>query len=179
MTQDLNNRLIAAITRGVEVRSRAYASIGLEDEQLLGPPASIEDINLLEKMCGHALPPSYRAFLCLHNGWRMVDGVSDLLPVQEMLTGPTAKKVRKWQACMAEEGETALAEGLVVGFGTTAPVCYVLDFSRVDSDGECKVIRCEKIDFFEYDSFIQWLEESALEYEEAVNFSEDDDDELS
>ena len=171
MTQNLKNRLIEAITRGVQVRSQVYASIKLEDKQLLGPPTSIEDIDLLEKTCGHKLPPSYRAFLGLHNGWRMVDGATDLLSVQEMLVEPIAEEIREWQTFMAEEGETALAEGLVVGFGTIAPSSIVLDFSHVDNNGECKVIDCDKIEFFEYDSFIQWLEDAIIEYEEILNHS--------
>jgi len=168
MTQDLHNRLITAITRGVQVRSQAYISSGIEDEQSLGPPTSIEDIDLLEKACGHKLPPSYRAFLELHNGWRMINGVSDLLSVQEMLTGPTAAKIREWQTFMAQEGEAALAEGLVVGFGTIAPVRIVLDFSHIDDANECKLIHSDKIDYFEYDSFIQWLEDTIIEYEEIL-----------
>jgi hypothetical protein len=166
MSQELNDRLEAAVMRGMRARSRFYASIELEDEQSLGPPASADDIRRLEKACGHALPPSYRSFLALHDGWFMVDGGCDLLPVAQLLSGPSVEKIRKWQASMAKEGETALASGLVIGFSAISQKRVVLDFSRQDGDGECGIVQWDSDERIEYESFIGWLEASAQEFEE-------------
>lgn len=40
-----------------------------ENGSILYPPATEKDINMFEKGCGKAFPPSYREFLLLHNGW--------------------------------------------------------------------------------------------------------------
>ena len=71
MESELTMRVSAAVKAGVEARSKFYAADeDIEDKQQLGPPASEEQIAKLEQKIGIALPPSYRAFLTIHNGWR-------------------------------------------------------------------------------------------------------------
>lgn len=168
MSPDLVKRVQEAIVRGVPARSRFYASINLDDEQSLGSPASPQDVEKLEKKCGNALPPSYKAFLVLHDGWIMVDGGCDLLRVGEMLSGPLAEKISKWQASMAKEGHAALAAGLVIGFSAISQKRIVLDLGRVDAAGENRLIQWDSDEFSEYESFIKWLEDTAREFEELV-----------
>src|ERR1700728_3429640 len=49
------------------------------------PPASEDEILKAEKRLGVQLPPSYRSFLLISNGWRPFDYfVECLLPVQEI-----------------------------------------------------------------------------------------------
>ena len=49
------------------------------------PPASEEEILKTEARLGLTLPPSYRSFLSISNGWRLFDTlVERLLPVQEI-----------------------------------------------------------------------------------------------
>jgi hypothetical protein len=169
MSQELNDRLEGAVTRGMSARSRFYASIELEDEQSLGPPASAEDIRRLEEACRHELPPSYRSFLAKHDGWSMIDGGCDLLPVAELLSGATAERIGRWQASMAKEGETALASGLVIGYSAISQKRVVLDFSHQDSDGECSVVQWDSDERIEYQSFIGWLEATAQEFDDLAN----------
>jgi hypothetical protein len=54
-----------------------------EGTQQLGPPASSKQIAKLVDILGAPLPPSYRAFLELHNGWRDFDGGAKLLSVED------------------------------------------------------------------------------------------------
>lgn len=48
-----------------------------------GKPCSPKQIAQLEKSLGRPLPPSYRAFLELHNGWAEFSGESKLLAVED------------------------------------------------------------------------------------------------
>jgi hypothetical protein len=177
MSSDLIKRVQEAVARGVRARSRFYASIDLEDEQSLGPPASLQDIEKLEKKCGNALPPSYRTFLVLHDGWIMVDGGCDLLRAGEMISGPVAEKTRKWQASMVKEGQAALASGLVVGFSAISQKRIVLDFGQLDAAGEGRLIQWDSDEFSEYESFIKWLEDTAQEFEELAESPNNSGDE--
>lgn len=50
-----------------------------------GPPATESEIRAAETRLGVTLPPSYRSFLSISNGWRIFNGfVEQLLPVQEI-----------------------------------------------------------------------------------------------
>lgn len=173
MSTGIIKRVQDAVRRGVQARSRFYASIDLADEQYLGAPASPQEIAMLEQFFGKSLPPSYRAFLALHDGWRMIDGGCDLLRICEMTSGPIVEKVRKWQAAMAKEGQTALAAGLVIGFSPISQKRIVMDFGQVDAEGESRIIQWDADELSEYDSFIKWLEDSAQEFEDLVESPED------
>src|SRR6476469_5995250 len=56
---DLRRRLMQA--RGKDPRDKS--------RYLMNPPATDADIDTEERRTGFAYPPSYRAFLKLHNGW--------------------------------------------------------------------------------------------------------------
>lgn len=62
-----------------------YDRLAFDEEQPheLGPPASPKQIAKLEGILGKSLPPSYRAFLELHNGWSDFDGSAKLLAVED------------------------------------------------------------------------------------------------
>lgn len=168
MSQDLVKRLIDATDRGTRARACFYASIELEDEQSLGPPAQDGEAALLEQKWGRALPPSYMEFLKLHNGWVMVDGGCDLLSVEQMLAGATADKIQRWQASMLKSGEPSLAAGLVIGFSAISQKRIILDPSVTRDDGEYRLIQWDSDEFIEYESFVGWLEASAQEFEEVA-----------
>jgi hypothetical protein len=176
MMQTLSERVRVSVSRGVNERTRFYASIDLEDEQVLGPSASTDSINLLEESSGgKRLPPSYRCFLALHDGWAMVDGGCDLLSIKQMLSGPVAERVRKWQAAMLKEGQAALASGLVIGYSAISQKRIVLDLARRDEDNECVLIQWDSDEWIEYPSFIGWLEATAREFGELADSPADPD----
>src|SRR3954453_21247224 len=62
-----------------------YDRLAFDEERPheLGPPASPKQIAKLEGILGKSLPPSYRAFLELHNGWSHFDGGAKLLAVED------------------------------------------------------------------------------------------------
>lgn len=163
--EDLLRRVENAVIRGFRARSKFYLSMDLEDEQTLGPPASEQRIRLLEERLSLPLPPSYRAFLSLHDGWRMVAAETDLLSIDEMLAGPYAEKVRRWQEQAAKWGDEPGGSGLVIGFSMISQSRIILDPARADATGEWMLVEKYKDEEVEYRSFVEWLEKSAVDFE--------------
>lgn len=175
-TASLYERIERAVVRGRTARSRFYASIELDDEQAIGGPADEKSLMQLQRLCGRALPPSYWTFLRLHDGWSMVDGGCDLLSVGQLLSPNMQDRVRRWQDAMAQEGQDALAEGLVIGWSFISQKRIVLDLGAPDPSGECRLIQWDADEFLEYDDFLSWLEESAQEFEEISGLSSGHED---
>ena len=55
------------------------------------PPTPPKDIDAAEKRLGFEFPPSYRAFLHLHNGWKQIQGDTWIAGV----SGPAYSKIHK------------------------------------------------------------------------------------
>jgi hypothetical protein len=60
-----------------------YDDISLMRDSLRYPPASEMDIQLVESRLGVRLPPSYREFLSISNGW-LIENNPSLLPVEKV-----------------------------------------------------------------------------------------------
>ena len=171
-------RVANAVTRDLEARAAFYISMGIKDAQSLGSPAGPELIQRLEAQVGHSLPPSYKAFLRLHNGWRMVDAETDLLSVEEMLGGTRAAKIKDWQLEAGKWGDQVAANGLVIGHSDISQSRILLDPSTTSADGEWRLLERYKDEEVEYGSFLDWLEQSVSDYEEIADpeLSADDED---
>ena len=176
---DVRSRLRAAIESGRRARTDFYKTLDLEDEQRLGPPASESQIQSLELKVARMLPPSYRAFLALHNGWRMVDASTDLLEIDELVSGDRAARIAAWQEQERRYGELRFADGLVIGHSTIGQARIILDPSEVDDDGEWAVIAVDKDSEENYRSFLEWLEQSAVDYRELADEDEADSEGLN
>src|ERR1700730_9134301 len=113
---EVNSRVSRAVIEGREARSAYYRVIGLQDEQWLGPPASETQLARLEERLSRRLPPSYRSFLLLHNGWRMFSGTMDLLTIEEIIEGPRRDKIKRWQRDRMEAGDLVASNALVIGW---------------------------------------------------------------
>jgi len=163
---ELNARIANAVSAGVRARAQFYEAIDLPNEQELGPPASEEQIARIEQQIGKPLPPSYRAFLSLFNGWRMVDGETDLLSVEEMLGGRRADRIRDWQRNAAKWGDEVGGHGFVIGFSDISQSRIILDPRRVGANNEWRLFENYKDEEEEYDSFLDWLEQSVDDYQE-------------
>jgi hypothetical protein len=169
-------RIVNAITEGVRARGQFYHAIDLPDDQKLGPPASEASIAQLEQHVGRSLPPSYRAFLTVHDGWRMVDAETDLLSIEEMLGGRRAEKIRQWQQDAAKWGDEIGGQGLVIGFSDVSQSRIILDPRRINEDDEWRLFENYKDEEQEYDSFLEWLEQSVEDYQDlAVDPNVDQD----
>src|SRR3954462_9242611 len=84
---------------------RQYYEIDTQLKQQLAPPASETEISEFEETIGFALPPSYRAFLLLHNGWTRWEGDIHILSLGQMKEGPYAEWIGKWKKEAEESGD--------------------------------------------------------------------------
>lgn len=174
--EDLQGRIQRAIEEGRQLRAAWYAKEGLDDLQELGPPASEESIKALEAKLDANLPPSYRIFLRLHDGWRMAGAAIDLLSVGDMIAGPRAERIRRWQEAEGEAGDDVAANGLVIAEGAVVPTKLILDPSTVDASGEWLLVRNHKGPEETYDSFVAWLEDSVEMYRDLLSDEPLDDE---
>ena len=182
MGNDLVVRIKLAVMQGMAERKNYFEAIGLPDEQMLGRPAAESDLVTLETRLGRSLPPSYRTFLGLFDGWKMIDGGVDLLPVQDLLGGVNHINIESWRQQMKVTGEDVAARSLVIGISGITPTKYLLDPEVVDEDGEWRLVQHHKIEEAEFPTFLVWLEESVDEYRKLARMTrdgtidEDDDD---
>jgi hypothetical protein len=176
MSKELEAQIRRAVDMGRAARSAYYAAIELDDEQHLGPPASDDQLAELEALLEKPLPPSYRTFLKLYDGWRMAAGDIDLLSVGEMLRGPRAEKIRKWQADAAKAGNHVAAEGLVIGFGEATSIKLLLNPNITDDDGEWQMVGDDNGPEWVKPSFLDWLEGTVEEFRELAQEEIEGDD---
>lgn len=168
MSSALIERIQNAVNEGRKIRSAYYAMIDLPDEQQLGPPASETDLVGLETWLGKPLPPSYRAFLSLHNGWRQVDGAMDLLSTEEIIKGPRHKIIQAWQAQLKKIGDFVAANSIVIGLSEVTATKLLLDPNRTNPQGEWTVVQHHNYEENNYPSFLVWLESSIDEFRQLI-----------
>ena len=162
-------RLRAAVERGRVARHRYFESIALPDEQLQGPAATEAQVEALELTLKRRLPQSYRCFLLIYGQWRMVDGGVDLLPIDELLRGPTCERHKLWQVKEAAAGDPVAGRALIIGASSVTATKYLLDPATQRVDGEWPLIQYHHGVEAEIPSFIEWLEQSVSEYEELAS----------
>jgi SMI1 / KNR4 family (SUKH-1) len=174
MPSDLVDLIQSAVKEGRKARSAYYANIVLEDEQELGGPAPEAQLVNIENRVGRRLPPSYRTFLSLYNGWRMISGAIDLLSIEEMLGGPRAEQVHKWQQeAVRNDYEAITVRSLVIGLGEITATRILLDPETIGPDGEWALVLYDRGEAEEYSSFIEWLEASVAIFRDMVEHPED------
>ncbi len=165
-----------AIEQGQLARTAYYESIDLDDEQRLGAPASVAALTALEQRLGRALPPSYRGFLELHDGWEMASGDMNLLSTSQMAESPYAGKIQKFHADCKKYKDPVGVRGLVIGYSDTTPTRLLLDPERIDAAGEWTLVVHHLGEEETSESFLAWLEASVEEFNDLAEEEFDDDD---
>lgn len=124
------NELIDALQRYDELR---FDEIQPRE---LGPPATPNELRDMERTLRFPIPPSWRAFLCLHNGWSNFRGTAKLLATSDLAAPWVRQRIRDWED---------LLEGKVNPFGSgRQPVMLgmqessflVIDPGTLRADGE-------------------------------------------
>jgi cell wall assembly regulator SMI1 len=142
----MNNRERKQLESAIAACSAAiedYAKVmEMRSDQALGPPATAEQLAELEKTLGIALPPSYRNFMLLHNGWKYVLGDTHLLSVQELHDPKVIESIEKWRE-LTRDGKPKVADAAVV-IGASPPgqghgIIY-LDKTTLQPDGEMDIV---------------------------------------
>jgi hypothetical protein len=117
------------------VREQAhYENLAFDEEShhVLGAPASDEAIRSLEARLGAPLPPDYRAFLKLHNGWQNFHADGKLLAIEDQDDEWVREKVKFWSDLWASEDPNPFARGAIpIMLGQSLHHFVVLDPTQV------------------------------------------------
>jgi hypothetical protein len=135
-----------------------------EDEEAslqLGRPCSPRQLARVEQALGKPIPPSYRAFLELYDGWDDFEGDAKILGSDDVGAAWVKSRIAKKGALFIEfTKKNPLASfGFPIFLGPTSSRLAVLDTRKVDGEGEMPVITYDytkKED--EYASFTAFLE---------------------
>jgi hypothetical protein len=131
--------LISEIERALRELDRL--TLDEEDAHELGAPATPQQISNLEKLIGKPLPPSYRAFLELHNGWADFDGEAKLLAIEDHDKKWVKQRVKDWSDLFEDEGKNPFSNGCIpILLGKTESSYLVLDPRKVRRDGEMEFV---------------------------------------
>jgi SMI1 / KNR4 family (SUKH-1) len=109
-----------------------------EYEHELGEPCSPQQLAVLQEKLGRPLPPSYRAFLELHNGWADFAGDAKLLAVEDHQSEWVADRLADMEELFPEfNQENPFEQGaLPVLLGEDSDQVLYLDPRTARRDGE-------------------------------------------
>lgn len=166
------NQIIDAVAQLRAVVASTVAALRLPDPDdasrpyPIAPPSAPalqEHIAYAESALGMRLPPSYRHFLSLHDGWIDVDLGSNLLNVRALVDFNRSQAEAALDPIL-DEIERDTTEGLIV-FGTTKSdnSMFIFDSKKTDEFGEWAVIDydAEEGMLDEYDNFLSFLNDTA------------------
>jgi hypothetical protein len=150
-----------SLVRELQDAKREYDRLAFDEERsrTLGPPAGAVQLATLERRLGHALPPSYRAFLELHNGWDEFSGGSKLLAADDHGREWVSERIAYWDALFEDDSVNPFKHGcLPVLFGEDENHFVVIDPRTVRSDGEMDFIDYDyTVEFARYPTFTHFL----------------------
>lgn len=129
------------------------------------PGSSLRNISATERKMRRRLPPSYRAFLTMHDGWPMFFQGASLLGCRDLPKASHASKTRAafeaYETPIPEIGPPARPEGrpdamITFGIDPKATTIFAFNPAVVRPDGEMEVImwvnglgeRCESFSDF-------------------------------
>ena len=82
-----------------------------------GPPAGEQKIRRYEQHLGMRLPPSYRTFLAMHDGYEWLAFPGHMLSIEAVMPGGEYwDDIREWKLGMAEAGLLEALDGIVVAY---------------------------------------------------------------
>ncbi|BCH25438.1 SMI1/KNR4 family protein [Mesorhizobium sp. L-8-3] len=123
---------------------RTYDKLAFDEEydHELGEPASRQQLARLERKLSKPLPPSYRAFLELHNGWVNFAGDAKLLAVEDHDDEWVEDVLADLQEVFSDlDQENPFENGaLPVMLGEDSRQAVYLDPQTLRADGEMDVV---------------------------------------
>jgi hypothetical protein len=114
-----------ALKHGTEIRNR-YFYDDSDPVSALCDGASETEILDLEAAIGYRLPPSYRLFLSISNGWDYVDAHVSLMSSYDVKKAAETKEFAKWYADMGKYGLDYPKNVIVVGTSDITEAKYLL-----------------------------------------------------
>jgi len=146
MDSDTSN--IKNLIDEIIVAKQKYEILKFDEEYVpkLGEAASTGHIKKLEAILGKPLPPSYKAFLELYNGWEEFHGDGKLLSTEDHESNWVKDKIQFWSGLWEKENpsKNPFEQGAIpVMLGESLNHFIVLDPNREGPNG--------KLDFVEFD----------------------------
>jgi hypothetical protein len=132
-----------------------------EVPHILGPPASEAQIANLQALLGAPLPPSYLAFLTLHNGWDKFVGGAKILAIEDQHSAWVKKRIDDLDTFFYEDQDVENPFGvgaIPIMLGRDEEGYLVLDPRQVRDDGEMDFVQFDLIDEEQrFDTFTAYL----------------------
>lgn len=166
-----------------------YDRLAMDEETPhdLGGPASPQQIGKLESILGKPLPPSYRAFLELHNGWSNFAGGAKLLSVEDQTSAWVKKRVKDLGDLLFEDDDKNpfLQDAVPILLGKDENSYLVLDPNKVRKDGEMDFVMYDYGEaerrFKDFTSFLRHdfklMQELIKDEKDGISDDDGDDDE--
>jgi hypothetical protein len=144
MKADIRTQLSKLIPKLYDAREEFYqVAFGQHARQQLGNPCTEQQVKALERKLHYTLPPSYRALLLLHDGWKGFQGDADLLSLAQRSDQGIVRRIQSLQRVMREDEEQEQPYNpdnlLIVGGNDSTYVVY-LDVDARRPDGEMDVV---------------------------------------
>lgn len=135
-------KLIPALQEALRKRDRLV--FDEEYPHPLGEPSTQEQLATLERIVGKPLPPSYLAFMTLHNGWGHLVGDARVLAVEDYGSPWLKRRLDDLSTLFYDFGPDPFEAGAIpIVLGEDARGFLVLDPTTVRKNGE--------MDFISYD----------------------------
>ena len=113
---------------------------GVDSAQDLYPPCPEAELRLYEQGLGRPLPPSYRKFLRLHNGWRGFSRSVALLGTRQRQEKDLQAAIEEFQAIEALDGKLGAAAGIFVAASADGRYFLYYDIHTRRRNGEMELV---------------------------------------
>ncbi len=120
-----------------EQSSRCF---GIDSVQDLYPPCPEAELRLYEQSLGRPLPPSYRKFLRLHNGWGGFSRNISLLGTRYRQEKDLLAAIEEFQAIEALDGKMGAATGIFVAAAPDGRYFLYYDIHTRRKNGEMELV---------------------------------------
>ena len=129
-----------------------------------GAPASPAAIETYEKYLGIRLPPYYRAFLELHDGYEALAFPGrDLLSIESVMPGGAHHgDIAEWKKLSTETGAGEVLDAIVIANSDQPNNWDYLDLNRFSAGGELVVVRWTASRSLRFPNFHDYLEQWCL-----------------
>lgn len=154
---------IASLVHALESAVRELATLRFEEEFIgeLGRPCTQAQLDTVQHDFGRVLPPSYRAFLELHNGWMAFMGEAALLSVEDRHSPWFAARVEGIRAHLREFNDPdVLSHGFLLVVHPDVSSLLYLDKTKPTEGGEYETVYYSLTagEYARYPSFKAFLE---------------------
>jgi|GEM_PF-4304370 len=138
----VNSNELRLIVDELVAALRRYDKLRFDELQSreLGPPATPDQVARLSHVLRFVLPPSWRAFLSIHNGWQNFRGTAKILSTEDYGLPWVNQRVKDWEDLLDGQVNPFGDGRQPVLLGTDESSFLVVDPTTVRADGEMSFI---------------------------------------